>query len=89
MKNTQSKQLFNSSGQNTRCLMSISSKHIFVTPSPVGTIIDENYNLKSILVSTVYLNSPVNSQTIVRVTNKSIVNMGLNKEKITAFVSDN
>jgi hypothetical protein len=63
--------------------------NLLVTPSAISPQLSDDFKLKSILIDTIFLNNTVDSNTIVRETNKSLINLGLNTDKITAFVSDN
>jgi hypothetical protein len=60
-----------------------------LTPNTRDKDLDNDFNLKSILIDTLFIDGSVDSNAIVRETNKSIINLGLNTGKITAFVSDN
>jgi hypothetical protein len=63
--------------------------NILVTPNTRDKDLDNDFKLKSILIDTLFIDGSVDSNAIVRETNKSIINLGLNTDKMTAFVSDN
>jgi hypothetical protein len=63
--------------------------NILITPSAIDYPLNDDFRLKSILINTLFLNTTVDSNAIVRETNKVLANSGLNFDKITAFVSDN
>ncbi len=60
-----------------------------MTPNTRDKDLDNNLKLKSISTDTLFIDGSVDSNAIVRETNKSILNLGLNSDKMTAFVSDN
>ncbi len=60
-----------------------------MTPNTRDKDLDNDFKLKSIVIDTLFIDESVDSNAIVRETNKSIINLGLNTDKITAFVSDN
>jgi len=63
--------------------------NILVTPTTRDIDLNNDFKLKSILIDTIFIDGSVDSNTIVREINKSITNLCLNADKITAFVSDN
>ncbi len=63
--------------------------NILMTPNTRDKHLDNDFKLKSILIDTLFIDGSVHSNPIVRETNKSIINLGLNTDKMTAFVSDN
>ena len=72
--------------QDNKCL---SVLNILLTPSIRYEDLSNDFKLKSILIDTLFIDGSVDSNAIVRETNKPITNLSLNTDKITAFVSDN